>query len=110
LFIPSPGKVRNSSTNIFVEGAHLFTQFDWHVVVLACMVFAYLQVEQGTRMQAPLASLLRVGAEWEMLLAIVSISVTTAVFGPGAAASFALAIREQGLRAASNNIKTLCSK
>ncbi len=74
------------------------------------MVFAYLQVEQGTRMQAPLASLLKVGAEWETLLAIVSIGVTTALFGPGAAASFALAVREQGLRAASNSIKTLYSK
>lgn len=74
------------------------------------MVFAYLQMEQGTRMQAPLAPLLRVGAEWETLLAIVSIGVTTALFGPGAAASFALAIRERGLRAASNTIKTLHSQ
>ena len=71
------------------------------------MVFSYLQMEQGTRMKAPLASLLRVGAEWEMVLAIVSIGATTALFGPGAAASFALAVREQGLRAASNTVKTL---
>lgn len=87
-----------------MEGAHLFTQFDWHVVVLTCMVFAYLQVEEGTKVQAPLASLLRIGAKWETLLAIGSIGATTALFGPGAAASFGLAIREQGLR---SRIKTL---
>ena len=73
------------------------------------MVFAYLQMEQGTRMQAPRASL-RVGAEWETLLAIVSIGVTTALFGPGATASFVLAIRERGLLTTSNTIKTLHSQ
>lgn len=95
---------------MIVEGAHLFTQFDWHIVALTCMVFAYLQMEQGTRMKAPLASLLRIGAEWEMLLAIVSIGVTTACFGPGAAASFALAVREWGLRHTSSTLKNLHSQ
>ncbi|KAL8723273.1 MAG: hypothetical protein Q9225_000395 [Loekoesia sp. 1 TL-2023] len=107
LFIPTPSKFGNPSTNIFVEGAHLFTQFDWHIVVLTCMVFAYLQVEEGTKLQAPIASLLRIAAKWETQLAIGSICVTTALFGPGAAASFGLAIREQGLRAASRPTKTL---
>lgn len=71
------------------------------------MVFAYLQMEQGTKMQAPLASMLQVGAEWETLLAVGFLVVTTVFFGPGAAASFGLAIREQGLRAAPKPTKSL---
>lgn len=64
------------------------------------MVFAYVQIEQGTKMQAPLTSLLGLAAEWETALVVGSIGVTTALLGPGAAASFGLAVREYGLRAA----------
>lgn len=105
MFIPSPSKVGQSSAVILVEGAHLFTQFDWHVVTLTCMVFAFLQVQQGTTIQAPFAAMLKVGTEWETPLAMGSIAVTTALFGPGAAASFALALRERNLRAATKPIK-----
>ena len=70
------------------------------------MVFAYLQMEQGTKVHAPLASMLKVGSDWETPLAMGSIGVTTALFGPGAAASFSLVIREQSLRAATKPIKT----
>lgn len=106
LFIPSPSKVGSSPASIVVEGVHLFTQFDWHIVTLTCMVFAYIQMEQGTKIQAPIASMLQVGAEWEASLAVGFIIVTTAFFGPGAAASFCLAIREQALRAFTKPIKS----
>ena len=107
LFIPSVSKPGQPFSNILIEGAHLFTQFDWHVVTLTCMLFAYLQMEQGTRIHAPLASMLKVGTEWETLLAMGSIAVITAFFGPGAAGSFGLAVREYGLRAVTKSLKTL---
>lgn len=64
------------------------------------MVFAYYQIEQGTKIQAPLTSLLGLAAEQETALVVGFIVITTALLGPGAAASFGLAIREYGLRAA----------
>ncbi|KAL9583752.1 MAG: hypothetical protein Q9203_004943 [Teloschistes exilis] len=107
LFIPSPSAAGQPTANLFVEGAHLFTQFDWHIVALTCMVFAYYQIEQGTKIQAPLTSLLGLAAEQETALVVGFIVVTTALLGPGAAASFGLAIREYGLRAATTKpIKT----
>lgn len=69
------------------------------------MVFAYLQVEQGTTIQAPFASMFKVGAKWKTPLAVGSIAITTALFGPGAAASFTLALRERNLRAATKPTK-----
>lgn len=71
------------------------------------MVFAYLQLEQGTKIQAPIASMLQIGADWETLLAVAFLVVTTIVLGPGAATSFGLAIREQGLRTAPKPTKSL---
>lgn len=107
LFVPSPGRVTLSPSVKLVEGAHLFAQFDWYVVVLTCMVFAYLQIEQGTKLQAPLTSMLKIRASWEKLLGWGSIGLSTVLFGPGAAASFSLAVREHGLRTAPKYEKTL---
>lgn len=84
---------------------HLFTQLDWHVVAITCLLFAYYQVERGTKVHAPVASLLQIGAEWETLLVTGLLGTSGVIFGPGAAASFGLAIREQSLRAAAQPAK-----
>ena len=69
------------------------------------MLFAYLQIEHGTEVQAPMASLLGLAAGWETTLVVSFIGVTATLLGPGAAASFGLAIREYGLRSAAKPTK-----
>ncbi|KAK7757300.1 hypothetical protein SLS62_000850 [Diatrype stigma] len=75
-----------------LENFHLFSQYDWYVVSLSCVVFAHLLLsrrdgEEKTAAANP--ALTRVeGRELAYL------SAATVLLGPGAAGSFALAIRE----------------
>ena len=73
-------------------------------------MFAYLQIERGAHINAPLALMLNYDAEWETLLVGGFLLITAILFGPGAVGSFGLAIREQGLRTGTKPTKGLRSK
>lgn len=94
LFWPTRGKVSNPVDTgslqpraylTLLEGYHLFSQFDWIVVSLACVFYAHLllgKVDGRT-------------AEWRRLAWLLLGSV---MIGPGAVGSIALAVREHRLR------------
>lgn len=111
LFIPSPGKVdhvsrqpMNATFNstilppkyqVLLEGYHLFTQFDWIVVAISAVVFTYYLLSNSARgtTESALQQIKTVESR-----ALVYLALGTIVFGPGAAGSFALAVRESSLR------------
>ncbi|KAL4982227.1 hypothetical protein BDW68DRAFT_182751 [Aspergillus falconensis] len=94
LFWPTPGKVGSPVDTgslqpraylTLLEGYHLFSQFDWIVVSLACVFYVHLllgKVDGRT-------------AEWWRLAWLLLGSV---VIGPGAVGSLALTVRESRLR------------
>ena len=111
LFIPSMGKVNSFSVvahnstlasaapspkgRVLLEGFHLFTQFDLIVVALSCIVFTHYLLSNlpkaGTKM---ISEEPRPAAMEELAY----IALGAIIFGPGAAGSWALAIRESRLR------------
>lgn len=111
LFIPSLGKVNSFSAlsynstlastalpseyHVLVEGYHLFTQFDWIIVALSCVVFTHCLLSNlagdGTKTFPQ-----KISAVERRELAYLALGAV--VLGPGAAGSFALAIRESRLR------------
>ena len=111
LFIPSMGKVNSFSASahnstlastglspkgrVLLEGFHLFTQFDLIVIALSCIVFTHYLLSNlpkiGTKM---ISGKPRPAGMGELAY----IALGTVVFGPGAAGSWALALRESRLR------------
>ena len=94
LFWPTPGKVSNPVGTgslqpraylTLLEGYHLFSQFDWIVVSLACVLYAHLLLGKADGRTT----------EWRRLVWLFLGSV---VIGPGAVGSMALAVREYRLR------------
>ena len=45
VYIPRPANVDPLASNKITEGAHLFLQFDWIVINLTCVLYAYLLLE-----------------------------------------------------------------
>jgi hypothetical protein len=83
-----------------LEQFHLFSQFDWIVVSLACVVFAYLLLSRARRSRS-------VGGSIDTLISKMSdvenrdlglLLAGAVLLGPGAAGSFGLAVRETKLR------------
>jgi hypothetical protein len=118
LFIPSFGKVNSQvatsngtlpllATGLpaeyrsLLEGYHLFTQFDWIIVALSCIIFTHYLLEtrpgQTRKASEKLSSIEMRDLRY---LALGSI-----VVGPAAAGSFALAVRESRLREAADSRK-----
>lgn len=97
IFFPSPGKVDRSAPTRLVEGAHLFLQYDWIVINLTCVLYAYTIL---TQYQMPVTSHFRISSERTTLILAILAAV---VLGPGAAVSFALIAREYSL--SSNDIE-----
>ncbi|KAJ2996421.1 hypothetical protein NUW58_g980 [Xylaria curta] len=110
VYLPSPGKM-HSFTNLvhgnatiasplpaayhtLFEGYHLFTQLDYTIVSVVCVVFTHWMLHNrgGDRVKAGVAMS---RAELRDLLFIV---LGTLTIGPGAAGSLALAAREGKLR------------
>ncbi|KAH7309686.1 hypothetical protein B0I35DRAFT_490169 [Stachybotrys elegans] len=90
LFWPSLERVFTASRGSYealLEGAHLFTQLDAWVVSVACIVFTNHLLQKAT----PTKSRNTMQDVWKNILG-------TLCLGPGAAGSFALAIREGRLR------------
>lgn len=91
LFIPSPANVFRApkgSVDALIEGAHLFTQYDLLVLAVACVIFTHHMLQKasgGSRTEEEVRELY-----WN--------AIGTAIVGPGAAGSFALAAREYRLR------------
>lgn len=83
-----------------LEQFHLFSQFDWIVVSLACAVFTYLLLSQARERKSAKGNsdtmLSRVSdvKKRDLILLLVG----TIFLGPGAAGSFGLAAREAKLR------------
>ena len=122
LFIPSPAKVNsfsaspyNSTFNstlpstalpaeyhVLLEGYHLFTQFDWIVVVLSCVVFTHYLLSNVAGDDAK-TSPQKMSSE--NLRELAYLVVGSVALGPGAAGSFALAVRESRLREHSVSLK-----
>jgi len=111
LFIPSPSKVNSFSApsynptltstalpagyHVLLEGCHLFTQFDWIIVALSCVVFTHYLLTNPAGNDAK-TSLQKISAMEMRELAYLALGAV--ILGPGAAGSFALAIRESRLR------------
>ncbi|RMD42204.1 hypothetical protein DV735_g2935, partial [Chaetothyriales sp. CBS 134920] len=98
LFRPSPSKVFSAlpgSSELLREGLHLFVQYDNIVAGIAAIVFVHYQLQNIPNKKG--------GPTWrgpektnpELFLLLVA----SAVLGPAAAGSFALAVREKRLRA-----------
>jgi len=113
LFIPSPSKVNSFSTSpvnstltpsaaqpaeyhTLLEGYHLFTQFDYIVVAVSIIVFAHCLLSNRAGGDDAKSSPRKMSATEMRELAY--LAVGSVVLGPGAAGSFALAIRESRLR------------
>ncbi|KAI1126926.1 hypothetical protein F5Y10DRAFT_202617 [Nemania abortiva] len=110
VYLPSPGKMHSFATGIssnvtlashlpaayhvLFEGYHLFTQLDYAVVSVACVVFTHWMLHNrgGDRVKAGMTMS---AVELRDLLLIV---LGTLTIGPGAAGSLALAAREGKLR------------
>ncbi|KAK1979530.1 hypothetical protein LZ30DRAFT_783390 [Colletotrichum cereale] len=92
VFVPSASKVLSwphGSQMALVEGAHLFTQLDWLITAVACVVFThhlFRSSSDNKQEEAGFASL-------------AAISLAAAILGPASAGSFALMVREKRLRA-----------
>ncbi|WEW58625.1 hypothetical protein PRK78_004093 [Emydomyces testavorans] len=113
LFIPSPGKTNlfpawfpNSSPtlpalppkyNEIMEQFHLFSQFDWIVVTLSCIVFVHYLLSRAEEDDDRKKDSRKEMSVVEMRELAYLILGTLAV-GPGAAGSFALAVRESRIR------------
>ncbi|GKT92698.1 hypothetical protein Ct61P_10548 [Colletotrichum tofieldiae] len=92
VFVPSASKVLSwpqGSQMALVEGAHLFTQLDWLITAVACVVFTHYLLRSSSNDRQ----------EGSGLVSLAAISLATAILGPGSAGSFALMVREKRLRA-----------
>ncbi|CZT51341.1 uncharacterized protein RSE6_12471 [Rhynchosporium secalis] len=112
LFVPTLSKVSSLSTasgihngtvhasilpveyQKLVEGYHIFTQFDTIVVTFSCIVFVHWLLSNQGNTKTP-GSKNMSGSEIKELASLV---VGSVLIGPGAAGSFALAVRESRLR------------
>ncbi|KAF6805605.1 hypothetical protein CSOJ01_09404 [Colletotrichum sojae] len=92
VFVPSASKVLSwprGSQMALVEGAHLFTQLDWLITAVACVVFTHHLLRSSSKNRQ----------EGLGLTSLVAISLAAIVLGPASAGSFALMAREKRLRA-----------
>lgn len=92
MFVPSAARVLSwpqGSQMALVEGAHLFTQLDWLITAVACVVFTHYLLRRSANERQ----------EGVGLAGLAAIALTAAILGPAAAGSFALMVREKRLRA-----------
>ncbi|KAK1991030.1 hypothetical protein LX36DRAFT_537947, partial [Colletotrichum falcatum] len=91
VFVPSASKVLSwpqSSQMALVEGAFLFTQLDWLITAVACVVFTHCLLRSSSNN----------GQEGSGLASLAAISLAAAILGPAFTGSFALMVREKRLR------------
>ncbi|KAK4113305.1 hypothetical protein N656DRAFT_708267 [Canariomyces notabilis] len=74
-----------------IENLHLFSQFDWWVVAASCVSLSHLLLKEGDGPYRDLTVTPTTRTQWKELAYLV---VGSLVFGPGAAGTFALAVRE----------------
>lgn len=74
-----------------LENLHLFSQWDWIVVCLTTIVFAHLLLSRKDGVEKMKSKGTSSPNEFQELIYL---TIATVVLGPGAAGSFALAIRE----------------
>ena len=101
LFIPSPGRVSSVSSNRLVEGAHLFTQFDWIIASVACLLYVRLLLRSSPRNSAESG----MPRELDNTRDFGLLALATVICGPSAVGSFMLAIREPSLGPAQEDMK-----
>ncbi|KAF6831348.1 hypothetical protein CPLU01_06767 [Colletotrichum plurivorum] len=91
VFVPSASKVLSwpkGSQMALVEGAHLFTQLDWLITAVSCVVFTHNLLRSSSKNRQ----------EGLGLTSLAAISLAAIVLGPASAGSFALMAREKRLR------------
>ena len=103
VYVPSLAKIDPWAPSKITEGAHLFLQYDWVIINLACMLYAYFLLEPHLE---SLIRHLKAPSGPSKLVATLPVIMTTIVLGPGAAVSFACAARETGLQKSSTAAKT----
>ncbi|KAE8423269.1 hypothetical protein BDV36DRAFT_290399 [Aspergillus pseudocaelatus] len=98
--INSDGTGTANKTAEVLEQFHLFSQFDWIVVSLACIVFTYLLLSRARESKSARRE---VNTHHSKMSDVEKrdlglLLLGTIVLGPGAAGSFGLAVRESKLR------------
>ncbi|CAI7658445.1 unnamed protein product [Penicillium glandicola] len=99
----------DKSTEI-LEQFHLFSQFDWLVVSMSCVVFVHilLSMARGSKVGLDLAlSRIKGGMSAMEKTDLILLLLGAMVLGPGAAGSFGLAVRESRLRQQFNRARKL---
>ena len=97
VYIPSPGRVDSSASNKLTEGGLLFLQYDFLVVSLTCILYAYLLLEPQSKALMSSFSAIHERSGLEKLATMLLVVSATALLGPGAVVSFAFALREDSL-------------
>ena len=103
VFIPSLVKIDPRAPKKITEGAHLFLQYDWIIINLTCILYIYFLSEAHLE---TLTRHLKIPSGSRKLVAIVFITMTTVILGPGAAVSFTCATIEIELLRGSSAAKT----
>lgn len=103
VYFPSLAKIDQWAPSNITEGAHLFLQYDWIIIHLTCMLYAYFLLEPHLE---TLTRHLKAPSGPSKLVAQLLVIMTTIVLGPGTVVSFAFAAREYGLQKSSMAAKT----
>jgi hypothetical protein len=74
-----------------IENLHLFSQWDWVVVALTSLLYSHLLFSHQDGAEKAKGNQRRSPVEAQEL---VYLTIATVILGPGAAGSFALAVRE----------------
>lgn len=103
VFIPSLVEIDRRAPNRITEGTHLFLQYDWIIINLTCILYSYFLLEAHLE---TLIRHLKIPSSSRKPVAIVFVTMTTVIVGPGAAVSFTCAIIENELLKGSSAART----
>ena len=97
IYLPSPSRPYGSFPEKLTEGAHLFSQYDYILILLSCILYTYLilepQLEVG-RLPVKLITMLPIPPA---VSACVVVTVLALLLGPSATVSLGLWARESWL-------------
>ena len=97
VFIPSPARVDPSALDKLTEGGLLFLQYDFLIISLTCILYAYLLLEPQSKTLVSSISAIDERSGLENFVIMLLVMFSTVLLGPGAVVSFAFAVREESL-------------
>ena len=106
VYIPSPANVNLSASNRLTEGGQLFLQYDFIIISLTCILYAYLLLEQQAKTLMSSVSAVHERPGLERYTTLLLVGLVTFLLGPGAVVSFAFALREDTLSKGDRALKT----